>query len=85
MLCVFNLLPLPPLDGGRILVAVLPRPLAMTVARLEPYGMMILLSLFVLSYLSVRTNAGIDPLYWLVAVPTQWLLSIVLTITGHAG
>lgn len=85
VLCIFNLLPLPPLDGGRILVAVLPRPLALAVARIEPYGMMILLSLFVLSYFSARTGAGIDPLYWLVAVPTQLLLRLVLIVTGHAG
>ena len=38
-----NLLPIPPLDGGRILVSLLPHPLADYVARLEPYGFMILL------------------------------------------
>lgn len=38
-----NLLPIPPLDGGRILVSLLPNPLADVVARLEPYGFMILL------------------------------------------
>src|SRR4249920_3996775 len=37
VLAVFNLFPLPPLDGGRILVGVLPKALAVPVARLEPY------------------------------------------------
>src|ERR1700730_5551785 len=41
ILAVFNLLPLPPLDGGRIAVGLLPNALASPLARLEPYGMMI--------------------------------------------
>ena len=43
LLAIFNLLPLPPLDGGRIAVGVLPDALAKPLARLEPYGMMILI------------------------------------------
>lgn len=45
MLMLLNLLPLPPLDGGRILVSVLPGPLSWKVSRIEPYGFMILLAL----------------------------------------
>ena len=41
MLMVLNLLPLPPLDGGRILVSLLPGPLAWQVGRIEPYGFFI--------------------------------------------
>jgi Zn-dependent protease len=44
-LMLFNLLPLPPLDGGRVLVGMLPSPSSERVAGLEPYGMMILLVL----------------------------------------
>ncbi len=43
LLMLFNLIPLPPLDGGRILVGLLPNPYAASVARIEPYGMMILI------------------------------------------
>lgn len=44
---IFNLIPIPPLDGGRILVSLLPQKPALVLARLEPYGMMILVGLLV--------------------------------------
>ncbi len=45
MLMVLNLLPLPPLDGGRVLVGLLPLEAARSYARIEPYGMFILIVL----------------------------------------
>lgn len=45
MLAAFNLLPLPPLDGGRVLVGMAPQPLSSIVARIEPFGFIIVLAL----------------------------------------
>jgi len=48
VLCVFNLLPLPPLDGGRIAVGLLPEPFSYYLARLEPFGFFIIVLLLLL-------------------------------------
>jgi Zn-dependent protease len=44
---IFNLMPIPPLDGGRIMLSVLPPRPALALARMEPYGMLILVGLLV--------------------------------------
>lgn len=85
VLCVFNMLPLPPLDGGRVAVGVLPRPLAWPLARLEPYGMLILMGLFALGYISLHAGLAINPLGWLIAVPANLLIRAVLAITGQGA
>ena len=85
ILCVFNMLPFPPLDGGRVAVGILPRVLARPLARVEPYGMLILLLLFVVSYAGVRFGLGFNLLGWLIGVPAYALMQFVLHLTGIAA
>jgi len=45
LLCLFNLIPVPPLDGGRVVVGILPYRQAVAYSRIEPYGMIIIIVL----------------------------------------
>jgi Zn-dependent protease len=85
-LCVFNMLPLPPLDGGRVAVGLLPRALAYPLARLEPYGIPIILALlFVLPWIGGQIGLNLNVLAYVIGVPMQALIEFVLRITGQAG
>ena len=62
ILAVFNMLPLPPLDGGRVAVGLLPEALARPLARLERWGLLILiLVLFVLPLAAAQFGISFTP------------------------
>jgi Zn-dependent protease len=86
LICVFNMLPLPPLDGGRVAVGLLPDALAMPLARLERYGMIILLLLlFLLPYIGEQIGHNLNVIGWLISVPADALIRLVLALTGQSG
>ncbi len=72
VMCVFNLFPLPPLDGGRILVGLLPYRQAMLVSRVEPWGFFIVMALVLAGVVS---NFWLRPLMGL----TYQLINLLLT------
>jgi Zn-dependent protease len=84
VLAVFNLLPLPPLDGGRIAVGLLPDALASPLARLEPYGMMILIGiLFILPMIGAQMGLDFSIVSHVVAAVTREIVAVTLRLTGY--
>jgi Zn-dependent protease len=71
LLMVFNLLPLPPLDGGRVAVGLLPGPWAWRLSQVEPYGLIILIGLMV---------SGL--LWWIVGPVAELVARVVVTVVG---
>jgi Zn-dependent protease len=67
VLMVLNLLPLPPLDGGRVAVSLLPRRQAFQLAKIEPYGMFILIFLAVTPVLSLILMPPIELMFKLLS------------------
>lgn len=86
ILCVFNMIPVPPLDGGRVAVGLLPLALARPLARVERYGMVLLLILLLVVPLAA-SQFGIDwnPLFALITPVVNWLAGLLLMLSGHGG
>ncbi len=84
VLAVFNLFPLPPLDGGRILVGILPKAIAGPVARLEPYGLAILIGLLiVLPLLGAQLGIDLNVVSRVIAIAAGAIIEAVLRATGN--
>jgi len=85
ILAVFNMIPLPPLDGGRVAVGLLPASLAVPLARLEPVGMPIIIGLlFILPMVGSQIGMDLNVVWWLVSSVADTVTSAILFLTGNA-
>jgi Zn-dependent protease len=77
VLAVFNLIPIPPLDGGRVAVGILPQPFSLALAKLGRFGMLLVIAVFILLPL-----LGFDLFHYLVQIPVDFLERPLLALLG---
>jgi Zn-dependent protease len=84
VLAVFNMMPIPPLDGGRVAVGLLPRFLAYPLSRLEPFGMLILIGFLILLPLAgSQFGLNLDVISAILRTTTGYVLRLILLLTGN--
>ncbi|MGC2813322.1 MAG: site-2 protease family protein [Bradyrhizobium sp.] len=84
VLAIFNMLPIPPLDGGRVAVGLLPNVLAVPLSRLEPFGMLILIGvLIILPMAGSQLGLNLDVISAILRASTSYVIRLVLLLTGN--
>jgi Zn-dependent protease len=84
VLAIFNMIPIPPLDGGRVAVGLLPAVLAAPLARLEPYGMLILIGfLIILPLAGSQFGLNLDVISAILRTSTGYVIRLILILTGN--
>jgi Zn-dependent protease len=85
ILAVFNLLPIPPLDGGRIVVGLLPNALARPFSRLEPYGLILLIGLLIiLPLLGEQVGFNLNFISDVIGRASDAIIGVILKLTANA-
>jgi Zn-dependent protease len=85
ILAIFNMLPIPPLDGGRVAVGLLPRVLAYPLSLLEPFGMLILIGvLIILPLAGSQFGLNLDVISAILRTSTGFVIGLILAVTGNA-
>ncbi|MEE8187932.1 MAG: site-2 protease family protein [Kiloniellales bacterium] len=83
ILAAFNMLPMPPLDGGRVAVGLLPQSLALPLARLERFGLFIIIgAVFLLPMVGSRLGLDLNVFYWVIWRPVEWVLPNLWALGG---
>jgi len=84
ILAIFNMMPIPPLDGGRVAVGLLPNALAVPLSRLEPFGMLILIGFLILLPLAgSQLGLNLDVISTILRTSTGYLIRLILAVTGN--
>jgi Zn-dependent protease len=84
ILGIFNMIPLPPLDGGRVAVGLLPYPLSLRLARLERYGMVILLiALIGLPLIGQQIGVDLGIMSWILHPIADYVEGLIYFVTGN--